>query len=651
MSITSVGIGTLPNSLIAAQNNNNINSLMQKLQQLDEQLSTGLQFTLPGQNPQATSSILPIQQTIAAQTQYQTNLTTDQGFLGTTDSSLQTVATSIDQASSLLLGGLGATSTAAQNQASATQVGTIISGLVNTANSTFQGQYLFGGSASQQPPFKSKPDGTVLYTGNQASINSQVGSGLVLPNNVDGVTAFGAISPPIGSDVNPAVTLQTSLSDLNNGRGVPAGSIQVTLTPTAGPATTETIDLSQAHTVGDVQQAIQNAFPPGAVSVGIAPGSPADALTISAATGTVAVSDLNGGAKTAESLGLAGAAAPSITSGDLNPLLTLQTDLSALNGGQGVDTTDGIQITDGSTQQTVNISGDSTVEDLLNSLQTADPNLSVGINSASNGLAISTRLSGVNFSIGENGGTTATDLGVRTLTGSTPLSSLNLGQGVPVTATDSSGNPVPANLEIQLRSGTTIEVNLAGAKTVQDVLNDINAVAPGQLVASLNSVGNGISLTDNDDTSTGPLTVTSSALSTSLGLAGTQSSTDPTQPLVGQDVNPQQGAGVFNLLIQLQSALQTSNNAELTRLQPLLQQELTRVSDVQGTVGSRQQLLSQIQTQASTTQTNLQSSLSNLQNVNMATAITQLTQIQTSLQATLQVAASSMQLNLFQFLH
>jgi flagellar hook-associated protein 3 FlgL len=638
MSIAGIGIGTLPNSLIAAQNNNNINSLMTQLQQISEQLSTGLQFTLPGQNPQATSSILPIQQTIAAQTQYQTNLTTDQGFLGT-----------IDQANSLLLGGLGTTSTPAQNQASAVQVGTIITGLVNTANSTFQGQYLFAGSASQQPPFQLLASGAVLYTGNQASINSQVDPNLVLPNNVDGVTAFAALSPPVGSDVNPAVTLQTSLSDLNNGRGVPAGSIQVTLTPTAGPATTETIDLSQAHTVGDVQQAIQNAFPPGAVSVGISAGPPADGLTVSATSGTVAVSDVNGGT-TAQSLGIAGAAAPSITGGDLNPLLTLLTPLSALNGGAGVDTTHGLVISDGSTQQTVNISGDTTVQDLLNTLQTADPNLSVGINSAGNGLAISTRLSGVNFSIGENGGTTATDLGIRTFTGSTLLSSLNLGQGVPVNATDSSGNPVPADLELQLRSGSTIEINLAGAKTVQDVLNDINAAQPGVLVASLNSVGNGISLTDNDGTSTGPLTVTSSALSTSLGLAGTQSSTDPTQPLVGQDVNPQQGAGVFNLLIQLQSALQTSNNAELTRLQPLLQQELTRVSDVQGTVGAREQLLAQVSTQASTTQTNLQSSLSNLQNVNMATAITQLTQVQTSLQATLQVAASSMQMSIFQYL-
>jgi flagellar hook-associated protein 3 FlgL len=649
MSIMGLGVGTISNTSIASQNNTNVNSLMQQLQQLDEELSTGLQFTLPGQNPQATSSILPIQQNIASQTQYQTNLTTDQGFLNDTDTSLQTVASSLDQANSLLLGGLGATATPSENQAAATQVGSIISGLVNAANSTFQGQYLFGGSETQQAPFQVQSDGNILYTGNTASINSQVSAGLVLPNNVNGATAFGALSTSVGANVSPAVTLQTNLSDLNNGRGVPAGSIQVTLDPTAGPSTTETINLSQAHTVGDVQQAIENAFAPGAVTVGVSAGPPADSLTISAATGTVAVSDLNGGT-TAQSLGIAGAAAASITGGNLSPLLTLQTPLSAFNGGAGVDTTDGIVISDGSTQKTVSISGDVTVQDLLNTLQTADPNLSVGINSAGNGLAISTRLSGSSLSIGENGGTTATDLGIRTLTGSTLLSSLNSGEGVPVTATDSNGNLEPADLEIQLRSGTTIDVNLAGASTVQDVLNDINAAEPGQLVASLNSVGNGISLTDDDGSSTGPLTVTSNAVSQALGLAGTQSSTDPTQPLVGTDVNPQQSNGVFGLLLQLQTALQTNNNTTLTNLQPLLQQEIANISTVQGSVGSQQQLLTQIQGETTTSQTNLQSALSGLQNVNMASAITQLTTIQTSLQATLQVAASSMQLSIFQYI-
>jgi flagellar hook-associated protein 3 FlgL len=648
MSITSIGMGNIPNSLIAAQNNNNINGLMQQLNQLNEEISTGQAFTLPGENPQATSSIVKLQEDVAGQNQFQTSLTTDQAFLNNTDSSLQTVTSSIDQASSLLLGGLGATSSPAQNQASALQVGTIISGLVNTANSTFQGRYLFAGTASQQPPFTELANGTVLYTGNQAAINSQANSGLVLPNNVDGVAAFGAISTPVGSDINPAITLQTNLSDLNSGRGVPAGSIQVTLTPTSGPATTETINLTQARSVSDVQQLIQNAFAPGAVSVGIA-GPPGDALTISAASGTVAVSDLNGGT-TAQSLGIAGAAASTITGGDLNPLLTLQTPLSALKGGAGIDTASGIVITDGSTQHTVNVSGDTTVQDLLNTLQSADPNLSVGINSAGNGLAIATRISGANFSIGENGGTTATDLGIRTLTGSTLLSSLNLNQGVPLTATDGSGNPLPADLEIQRRSGTTVEVDLSGSVTVQDVLNKINAVDPGKLVASLKTVGNGISIVDNDGSSTGPLTITSNPISQALGIAGTQSSTDPTQPLVGTDVNPLQANGVFSLLAQLQSALQSSNNGELTRLQPLLQQELNRVSDVQGTVGARQQLLAQVQTQTSTMQTNLQSALSNLKDVDMATAITQLTQIQTSLQATLQTAASSMKLSIFNYL-
>jgi flagellar hook-associated protein 3 FlgL len=182
------------------------------------------------------------------------------------------------------------------------------------------------------------------------------------------------------------------------------------------------------------------------------------------------------------------------------------------------------------------------------------------------------------------------------------------------------------------------------------VLNDINAVQPGVLTASLNTVGNGISITDNDGSSTGPLTVVSGSISTALGIAGTQSSTDPTQALIGQDVNPIQANGVFNLLTQLKTALSTSNNAELSQLQPQLQQELNRVGIVQSDLGSREQMLSQIQTQLSSQQTSVQGSISAQMNVNMASALTQLTQLQTSLQATLQTAATSMQMSLFNYL-
>jgi len=647
MSIAPILSGRIPNSLVASQVIDNINTVEDSLNNVEQEVETGQQLVTPGQNPTATAIVLPLQQQLASQTQYQSNLTTDQSFLQSTDSALQNVSSSISQANSLLLSGLGATSTATDNQALAGQVATIIQGLVNTANSTFQGQYLFGGSENQTPPFQVLASGAVLYNGNQASINSNIDTGLVTPNNVSGVAAFGAISTPVGSDIDPALTLQTNLSDLNNGSGVSPGSIQVTVDN--GTPVTETVDLSNAKTVGDVQQLIENAFPPGTLTVGIVSGVPQDALKITPSAGTVAISDVDGG-KTAAELGIARSAAASITGSNLNPQLTLETPLSALNGGAGVDTASGLIINDGSTQATVSIASDTTVQDLFNTLTAADPNLDVGINAAGNGLAISTRLSGVNFSIGENGGTTATDLGIRTMTGSTLLSSLNSGQGVPLSTTDSNGNPVTPEISIQLRGGSTVNVNLTGATTVQDVMNDINAVQPGVLTASLNSVGNGISITDNDGVSTGPLTVETNSISTALGIAGTQSSTDFTKPLVGQDVNPIQANGVFNLLVQLQHALSTNNNAELSQLQSLLQQEENRVGVVQSDLGSREQLLSQVQTQMTTEQTNVQSALSDQLNVNMASALTQLTQLSTSLQATLQVAASSMQMSLFQYL-
>jgi flagellar hook-associated protein 3 FlgL len=647
MTLIPISSGRIPNSLMASQAANNINTLEDQLNQVEQEVETGQQLTTPGQNPTATAIVLPLQQQLAAQTQYQANLTTDQSFLQNTDTALQTVSTGISQANSLLLSGLGDTSTPTENQALAGQVSTIIQGLVNTANSTFNGQYLFAGSKSQSPPFQVLANGAVLYNGDQASINSNVASGLVSPNNIDGVTAFGAISTPVGANVDPALTPQTNLSDLNDGRGVTPGSIQVTVN--TGTPVTETVDLSHAKTISDVQQLIENAFPPGTVTVGIVSGAPQDALQIKPSSGTVSVSDIGGG-QTAADLGIASSATATITGANLNPQLTLETPLSALNGGAGVDTTDGLVINDGTTHATVNISQDVTVQDLLNSLTSADPNLDVGINAAGNGLAISTRLSGVNFTIGENGGTTATDLGIRTMTGSTLLSSLNLGEGVPLSTTDSNGNPVTPQITIDLRDGTSVNVNLTGATTVQDVLNDINSVQPGVLTASLNSVGNGISITDNDGSSTGPLTVETNDISTALGIAGTQSSTNPAQALVGTDVNPIQANGVFNLLVQLKSALSTSNNTELTRLQPLLQNELNRIGVVQSDLGSREQMLSQVQSQLSTSQTSLQSALSNQMDVNMASALTQLTQLQTSLQAALQTTASTMQMSIFNYL-
>ena len=61
-------------------------------------------------------------------------------------------------------------------------------------------------------------------------------------------------------------------------------------------------------------------------------------------------------------------------------------------------------------------------------------------------------------------------------------------------------------------------------------------------------------------------------------------------------------------------------------------------------------MLSQIQTELTTQQTNTQAALSSQMDINMASALTQLTQLQTSMQATLQTAASTMQMSIFSYL-
>src|SRR5690606_28831537 len=113
-------------------------------------------------------------------------------------------------------------------------------------------------------------------------------------------------------------------------------------------------------------------------------------------------------------------------------------------------------------------------------IRQANLDVDVQINAAGNGLAITSRASGAAFSIGENGGTTARDLGIRTFSANTELADLNYGTGVPV----NDGQP----LKITRRDGTTLEIDLSSTNTIQDVLDRINAVDPGNLVASVTSV-------------------------------------------------------------------------------------------------------------------------------------------------------------------
>ena len=184
-----------------------------------------------------------------------------------------------------------------------------------------------------------------------------------------------------------------------------------------------------------------------------------------------------------------------------------------------------MQITNGGQTFNISLSTCKTVEDLLNAVN-ANPGLLAQINDSKDGIDIRSRDSGADFMIGENGGTTASQLGLRTFTESTPLDDLNYGQGVgktPDPSTNGATNITVVKFTIARADGAKLNIDVTNPQTVGDVLNAINndpANADGKLVARLATHGNGIELLDTS-TGTASLTVIPDASNTSafdLGL-------------------------------------------------------------------------------------------------------------------------------------
>jgi flagellin-like hook-associated protein FlgL len=181
-------------------------------------------------------------------------------------------------------------------------------------------------------------------------------------------------------------------------------------------------------------------------------------------------------------------------------------DMSFANvtsGGSGeiLDTASGLILTNGGESVTLDISDAQTVEDLLNLINGAGLGLLAEINADRDGINVRSRLSGADLTIGENGGTTATQLGIRTYTGETKLEALNRGLGVPTTADlEELDTSKLDTLDITARNGTNFVVDVSSAASLQEIVDLINGAPantpPTAVLARLTANGNGIELID-----------------------------------------------------------------------------------------------------------------------------------------------------------
>ncbi len=325
-----------------------------------------------------------------------------------------------------------------------------------------------------------------------------------------------------------------SLSEINGGQGFTPGEIRITDRSGASAV----IDLSGAQNINDVVQAINSAG-----TIDVTASTDDGHIVLTDNTGQ-SVSNLEvqevGGGTTAASLGLSSIdVAASSASGQNILTLSNNLQLSALNDGMGIQTSTSslpdIQYTlhDG-TSGTINLSGlngDSTLGDVIQQIsQQTGGKLQVSIAANGQSLVVDDTTAAANPSgtlsiANEAGSTAASDLGLvvnsssaGSVAGSQILGGLNT-----VLLSDLNGGQGLGTLgymKLTDGNGNSVNVNLAGSVTLQDVIDKINSqiqtqnqtAQPGQAVgitAEVNAAGDGIQLVDTSKGS-GSLTAANS---------------------------------------------------------------------------------------------------------------------------------------------
>jgi flagellin-like hook-associated protein FlgL len=641
MAILPLQLARVSNQLRTSVATSTIARTQQSLLEVQNQLSTGKRLSAPSDDAGDAAGAMQLRKLLEQRDAYATNLKSAGNQLSEVDSTLGDVTNLLQQAQTLAQANVGSDVTGEARSGAAAIVDALYRQMLDLANHQFDGVYLFGGDRSTSPPFVEAVGG-VKFVGTDHLLQNNFDENVALPFMVDGERVFGALSSRIEgtADLTPTAGLATRLRDLRGaaGDGVHPGSIQI-----SNGAVSAAIDLSGADTLGDVVTAINNAGV-GGITASILPDGSGLQLT-GDPTDNISVNEVSGGS-TASDLGIelsagTGAGNPLAGSG-INPKVTGLTTLASLNGGAGIDTA-GLIITNGQSSDTIDLSGATTVEDMLNAINGSSVAVRAEINAAGTGINILNPTQGTTMTIAENGGTTAADLGVRSFGPASPLSELNFGKGV--RTVDGS------DIQLTDSNGTSFEVDFSGLNTVQDVLDAINTAAGtagAGVTASFSTTGNGIILTDTaggaGTLALAPLNFSSAAADLGLTNAATAGT------ITSSDVNAVEPDGVFSHIAALRNALRSNDQAAITAAAEKLKSDYDNVVMIRGETGARVQEIESRQQRLDDQNVATKALLSSLEDTDFTEAIARFQTLQTALQATYQTSSHIMNLSLLDFI-
>ncbi len=200
---------------------------LKRLYQLQEKVSSGKEFQRPSDNPSGVASALSLRSVLKMNNAYLDSAATTESWMSATDFALIQTTQLASRAINLTQQGLSDTMGADQRMTLATEVDMVLQQVLSVANSNHQGNYIFGGFRTLNPPFQlidNNSDGyvdTVVRNGDNGTIHRLISPNMTVVQNISGYDLFNEL---LGAIMNARDAL------MNNGDPNQLNQIQSAIT-------------------------------------------------------------------------------------------------------------------------------------------------------------------------------------------------------------------------------------------------------------------------------------------------------------------------------------------------------------------------------------------------------------------------------------
>jgi flagellar hook-associated protein 3 FlgL len=238
-----------------------LDTLESNIAQTQNQVSTGLAFTTPSQDPSAAGQVDNFQQVLAQSQQYTANANAAQTSLNIEDTALTQVQSQLQSLRDLALQANSGTVSNQNLSAIATQAQQIQASILSLANTQDgNGNYIFAGFASQTQPFALTATGA-SYAGDQGQPQVQIAAGQTVASGDNGDAVFNQIKTGNG-------TFTVTANAANTGSGL-IGATTVS-NPTLYPGGSYSINFTAPDTYQVVNSATNAVVTSGTYTSGTA---------------------------------------------------------------------------------------------------------------------------------------------------------------------------------------------------------------------------------------------------------------------------------------------------------------------------------------------------------------------------------------------